>query len=212
MSQIDIKKIITKLNFISINRVSIIKSGKNSKIYKIDVDKKKIILKSYFGKKKLRIRKEFQFYKYLNEVNIRNIVTPITFDFSNNIAVLPFIRGNKIKKINNKHIIQFANFINKINQKNIYSKKLGLAVEGVKNRKDYIKICQNRINQLTLVNKKSAIKKEFHLFLKKKIIPKFKILKDKIDYKKIFYYSKYKLYKKDMIVSPSDFGFHNAIE
>ena len=210
MSQIDIKKIITKLNFISINRVSIIKSGKNSKIYKINVDKKKIILKAYFGKK--RIRKEFQFYKYLNEVNIRNIVMPITFDFSNNIAVLPFISGNKIKKINNKHIIQFANFINKINQKNIYSKKLGLAVEGIKNRKDYIKICQNRINQLTLVNKKSAIKKEFHLFLKEKIIPKFKILKDKIDYKKIFYYSKYKLYKKDMIVSPSDFGFHNAIE
>ena len=57
MSQIDIKKIITKLNFISINRVSIIKSGKNSKIYKIDVDKKKNNIKIILWKKKTKNKK-----------------------------------------------------------------------------------------------------------------------------------------------------------
>ena len=215
MSQInieEIKKFINKLNFIIINQIKTVKSGKNSKIYKINTDKKKIILKSYYGEKKLRIRKEFQFYKYLNQTNIDNVVTPIAFDFKNNLVALPYIVGNKIYKVQNKHIIQLSNFINKINRKNIYSRKIGLAVEGINNRKNHITICQNRINKLKLVDKKSVIKKELYLFLREKIIPTFKILKNKINDKKILYQSKYKLYKKDMIISPSDFGFHNVIE
>jgi hypothetical protein len=208
----EIKKFINKLNFITINQIKTVRSGKNSKIYKINTDKKKIILKSYYGKKNLRIKKEFQFYKYLNQTNINNVVTPIAFDFKNNFAALPYIVGNKIHKVKNKHIVQFSNFINKINQKNIHSKKIGLAVEGIDNRKKYITICQNRINKLKLVDKKSAIKRELYLFLNEKIIPTFKILKNKINDKRIFYQVKYKLYKKDMIISPSDFGFHNAIE
>ena len=215
MSQInteEIKKFINKLNFIIINQIKTVKSGKNSKIYKINTDKKKIILKSYYGKKNLRIRKEFQFYKYLNQTNIDNVVTPIAFDFKNNLVALPYIVGNKIHKVQNKHIIQLSNFINKINRKNIYSRKIGLAVEGINNRKNHITICQNRINKLKLVDKKSAIKKELYLFLREKIIPTFKILKNKINDKKILYQSKYKLYKKDMIISPSDFGFHNVVE
>jgi hypothetical protein len=215
MSQInteEIKKFINKLNFIIINQIKTVKSGKNSKIYKINTDKKKIILKSYYGKKNLRIRKEFQFYKYLNQTNIDNVVTPIAFDFKNNLVALPYIVGNKIHKVQNKHIIQLSNFINKINQKNIYSRKIGLAVEGINNRKNHITICQNRINKLKLVDKKSAIKKKLYFFLREKIIPTFKILKNKINDKKILCQSKYKLYKKDMIISPSDFGFHNVIE
>ena len=140
------------------------------------------------------------------------MVTPIAFDFKNNLVALPYIVGNKIHKVQNKHIIQLSNFINKINRKNIYSRKIGLAVEGINNRKNHITICQNRINKLKLVDKKSAIKKELYLFLREKIIPTFKILKNKINDKKILYQSKYKLYKKDMIISPSDFGFHNVVE
>jgi len=215
MSQLnteEIKKIIYKLNFLTIDQIKIIKSGKNSKIYKINTDKKKIILKFYYGKNTLRIRKEFQFYRYLNQKNIKNVVTPIAFDFKNNCAALPYIDGSKIHKVQNKDIIQFSNFITKINQKNIHSKKIGLAVEGINKRENHIKICQNRINKLKRVDQKSSIKRELYLFLNKKIIPTFKNVKKKINDKKIFYQPKYKLYKKDMIISPSDFGFHNAIK
>ena len=52
-----IKKFINKLNCIVINQISTVKSGKNSKIYKINTDKKKIILKSYYGKKKNKNKK-----------------------------------------------------------------------------------------------------------------------------------------------------------
>ena len=215
MNSINIKKVKkfgNKLNCFAINKISVVKSGKNSKIYKISTDKKKIILKSYYGKKKIRIKKEFQFYKYLNQINIKNVVTPIAFDFKNNFLALPYIVGKKIHNIQNKHIIQFSNFINKINQKNIHSKIIGLAIEGINDRKNHIIICENRINKLKLVKKGGLVQKEFHLFLNKKIIPTFKALKDKINSKKIFYQTKYKLYKKDMIISPSDLGFHNAIE
>ena len=187
MSQInieEIKKFIHKLNFLAIDQIKIIKSGKNSKIYKINTDKKKIILKFYYGKKTLRIKKEFQFYRYLNQINIKNVVTPIAFDFKSNCVALPYIDGNKIHKVQNKHIIQFSNFITKINQKNIHSKKIGLAVEGINKRENHVKICQNRINKLKRIDKKSAIKRELYLFLNEKIIPTFKNLKKKLMIKK----------------------------
>tara|TARA_B100001057_G_scaffold501283_1_gene623178 strand:- start:21194 stop:22183 length:990 start_codon:yes stop_codon:yes gene_type:complete len=207
-----IKKFIKRFNFSDIKKIRTIRSGKNSKVYKINIDKKIIVLKSYYGDKKQRIKKEFQFYKYLNQLKIKNVVTPLFFDFKNNFVILPYITGNKIQKINDKHITQFSNFINKINQKKVGSKKIKLAVEGINNRKDYITICNNRIKKLKTVNKKSLINRKFHSFLNKKIIPKFETIKNELNKKKIFHDISHKLNKKDMIISPSDFGFHNAIE
>tara|TARA_A100001015_G_scaffold283331_1_gene348544 strand:- start:2483 stop:3469 length:987 start_codon:yes stop_codon:yes gene_type:complete len=206
-----IKKYLKKINLNNISRISIIKSGKNNKIYKINVDKKIVILKSYFGEKKLRIKKELQFYRYLNQQKIKNVVTPIAFELNKNFLILPYIDGNKIRKIEDKHIIKISNFINKINKKKNF-KKLDLAVEGIKNRKKYISICYNRIKKLKLVSKRSVINKKLQYFLNQEIIPTFKILKKKLNEKNILDKVDYKLYKKDMIISPSDFGFHNVIE
>lgn len=206
-----IKKFFNRLNLNNIGRITTIKSGKNNKIYKINVDKKIVILKSYFGEKKLRIKKELQFYRYLNQQKIENVVTPIAFELNKNFLILPYIDGNKIHKVEDEHIIKISNFINKINKKKNF-KKLNLAVEGIKNRKKYISICHNRIKKLKLVGKRGVINKKLQYFLNKEIIPTFKILKKRLNEKKILDKFDYKLYKKDMIISPSDFGFHNVIE
>ena len=214
MIEIEKKRLINfffKLNYGKLNQIEIIKGGKNSKVYKIISKKKNIIIKQYYGKNCKRIKHEYNFYNYLKDKNIKNIPSPLAYDFKNNLAAFSFLEGKKIKKIKKKHIIQLTNFISSINKKkNLH--KIALATEGIKNRENFIRICKKRIEKLKLVDNKSLINKKLHIFLKRKIIPKFKLLNKDIINNDIINNPKFKLTKKDMIISPSDVGFHNIIE
>ena len=101
--------------------------------------------------------------------------------------------------------------MNQINQKK-GSTKLPLAVDGIKNRKDHIKLCEEKIKQMKRVKPDSLIKKDFSFFLKDKIIPKFIEVKENFIKNDVFTLHKTKLSQNDMVVSPSDFGFHNIIK
>ena len=145
------------------------------------------------------------------EIKTNKVVRPIGFSINLNIALYPFIDGGKIKKISKNHIRELFNFLNQINQKK-GSIKLPLAVDGIKNRKDHIKLCEEKIKQMKRVKPDSLIKKDFSFFLKDKIIPKFIEVKENFIKNDVFTLHKTKLSQNDMVVSPSDFGFHNIIK
>jgi thiamine kinase-like enzyme len=187
-----------------------IKEGINSKVYKIKVDKDNLVVKVYNKKNKFRIKREKIFYDYLRSIKNNNIIKPIGFNIKFNLAIYPFIKGKKIKKITNNHIKELLNFLKQINKKK--SIKLPLAVDGIKNRDNHIKLCELKIDQMKKIKIDSLIKKQFMFFLKKKIIPKFDKIKMNYYKQKTFNLKKNNLLKNDMIVSPSDFGFHNIIQ
>lgn len=208
-----IKKIIFDIGYnkvCNMKNINEIKAGRNSKIYKVDLNKKSIILKFYLGKGTQRIRRERQFYKYLNKINNKNTIKPISFNLKNNFAVYPYLEGKKIKKISTAHILKACNFIKKINNRG--PSKLFIAVDGIKNRKDHLKLVEKKINLMKLIKKNSLIKKDCFLFLKYKIIPKYNDIKKNLIKSNILKSSKFKLLRDQMIISPSDFGFHNIIE
>lgn len=187
-----------------------IKEGINSKVYKIKANKDNLVVKVYNKKNKFRIKREKIFYDYLRSIKNNNIIKPIGFNIKFNLAIYPFIKGKKIKKITNNHIKELLNFLKQINKKK--SIKLPLAVDGIKNRDNHIKLCELKIDQMKKIKIDSLIKKQFMFFLKKKIIPKFDKIKMNYYKQKTFNLKKNNLLKNDMIVSPSDFGFHNIIQ
>ncbi|MDA8992609.1 hypothetical protein N9F75_02120, partial [Candidatus Pelagibacter ubique] len=128
-----------ELGYNKIKSFKQIKGGINSQVYKLKVDKISLVLKLYSDKNKLRIKREKKFYNYLNKIHNNNVLKPIGFNISLNIALFPFINGNKIKKINNKHMKKILLFLDQINKKK--SIKLPLAVDGIKDRKNHIKLC-----------------------------------------------------------------------
>ena len=69
-----------------------------------------MVVKVYNKKNKLRIKREKIFYNYLRSIQNNNIIEPIGFDIKFNLAVYPFIKGKKIKKIKNNHIKELLNF------------------------------------------------------------------------------------------------------
>ena len=188
-----------------------IKDGRNSHVYKLKVDQYNFVLKVYGDKKKLRIKREKIFYEYLNKIEKNNTVNPLSFNVGLNMALYPYINGTKIKKIRNNYIKKVVNFINQINKKKNFI-NLPYAIDGIKNRKNHIKLCQYKINQMKKVKLKNETMKDFSFFLNNKILPKFLEIKKSFQNKNLYNSYITKLPKNEMIVSPSDFGFHNIIK
>lgn len=213
MNKIILKKAkayLRKMGFNIISNLKEIKEGRNSNVFRFKANKRDLVLKIYKHRSNLRIKRESLFYKFLNKINSKQVITPINFSIKNNMAVLPYIDGFKIKKIKNTHIKEVSNFVNQINKSKI-SKKLPLAIDGIQDRMYHIKLCEKKINQLKSIKINSVVKKNFSTFLTSKIIPKFVEIKKNFKVIKKHDLPKMKLTKKEMIVSPSDFGFHNII-
>ena len=168
-------------------------------------------MKVYGDKKKLRIKREKIFYEYLKKIEKKNIVNPLGFNIGLNMALYPYVNGHKIKKIRDDYIEELVNFINQINKKKKFI-KLPYAIDAIKDRKNHINLCQHKLNQMKKVKLKSKIMKEFSFFLNNKLFPKFLEIKKSFINKKLYSLYKTKLTKNEMIVSPSDFGFHNILK
>ena len=150
------------------------KDGINSKVFKFVLKNKFFILKVYNNKNSSRIKRELLFYKYLNKIRNSQVIKPINFDVNLNLAIYPFIEGVKIKRVSNTEILQMANFINNINKKNKIN--LPIAVDGIQDRSDHLKLCETKLKELKSIKFKSNIEK-CKYFLNEKLIPKFKDLK-----------------------------------
>ncbi len=198
------------LGYGKIKQFKEIKQGKNSEVYQLKVDKNYLILKVFKDKKRNRVKREKLFYNYLNGIGVESVIKPIGFDINYNFAIYPYIHGKKIKKIKNRYIKEIILFLKKINQKNLTG--FPLAIDGIKEQLDHIKLCETKINNLKKIKIDNLIKKKFIKFLNKQIIPKFEQIKKNFFKNEILRLKKFKLLKKDMIISPSDLGFHNIIQ
>ncbi len=198
------------LGYDKIIKESEIKGGLNSKTYLLDLKKKKLVLKIYGDKSRSKIKREKLFYNYLIKINNPNIINPLFFDVKKNFALFPYIPGKKIKKIEKKHLLELLQFLKSINKKKKLT-NLPLAIDGINDRNQHIKLCEKKINELKKIKVNYCLKKDFTYFLKKKLIPKFTELKERFNNTEFKNLKKLKINKNQLVISPSDLGFHNII-
>ena len=193
------------------------KEGRNNKVFLIKKKKQILIAKKYkksFTTKYSRLVTEKVFLQFLNKKKIKVIPKIIDVDKEKEIIFFNFIKGSSIKKPNKNQLNECLKFLIKINGSTNYKKfKFQLASDACLSIKDHINTCDSRIRKLILKyeKRKNLEHRKVLKFLKKKIIPEFKKLKHEINKN----FSKTQILKKideeDLILSPSDFGFHNII-
>ena len=195
------------------SRKKILKSGRNNKIIKYQVNNNHFIKKKFSGKKINNLKESF-FYDSISEYNFAP--QKIVSNYEGNFSIYNFIKGKKIKKIKLNHIDQCVNFIITIqSKKNNFLKRLKnkyfYAQEKCLNLSDHIASIIKKKNRLKYSIKNSKNIKLTNFFFKK-LDPKLsEIIKDiKKNYSK--YNLDYKVRSNKLILSPSDFGFHNIIE
>lgn len=195
--------------------------GINSTIYKISTDKTtQYIVKKYIqrsGDTRDRLSVEFLGLTFLWNNGIHNIPEPICCSRDHQIGIYRFIPGKKIqeKDISSADIhtaVEFLESIHALVHKKDANKLLD-ASEACFSMQQYAKIIRARLNKLLQLPQKIAMYKEFRQFLKNDLHPFYtdveKFVMRECEKKGID--MKAELDLKNRTLSPSDFGFHNAI-
>ena len=188
------------------------KEGRNNSVYKIANRKKqKFILKIYQKNDLLnykKFNKEISFLKYLEEIGSKNVPRLVYKSEKSLYIIMTFLEGEKIIRPTRQLNNDFLKFIQEINvstyRKN--SKMLELAADACLKPEELIKVIDNRIAALNFPIGFDL--KDLSTFFFRDVINSWKFLKKNINLSDIDLI----IDRSQLIVSPSDVGFHNCLK
>ncbi len=197
-----------------IKKINQLKGRKNSKIYKIEFKNKNYaIVKQYpdrFNDRRLRIEREIEAFKILKKYKFDNVPKVIEYNKDFNLLIMEYINGYTPKKISIEDLNQSIKFVKKIKKIKIEKQNYPFfAEESCENFKNLLNQINYKFNDLVKVSNNSKIlKNHLNNILKKTMNNLFKSSKKLKIYKILFK----KTNNDHLILSPSDFGFHNTIK
>jgi len=188
-------------------KINLLKGGGNNKVFKVNDE---FLLKSYFkheNDKRDRLNSEFSFAKFAWNNDIKTLPKPYACDKINNLGLYEFINGRRLQstEIDECVVQQAIDFYLEINKhKNTpEAKKLPFASEACFSIAEHINCVEKRIKIVKTIENIYALK-----IIENELIPKWLEIKSNIDKNEI---QSTKIDDCNRCLSPSDFGFHNAI-
>ncbi len=185
-------------------RILPLTGGGNNRVFKVEFESQSpVIIKQYFSHPqdpRPRLLSEFSFLRHAKESGIRNIPEPIAFSNELNAAVYSFIPGRAIQPsdISDNLIHAMIDFFLTLNKKREIN--LPFASEACLSISDYLAIVDLRLERLQCCSMEAPLAS----FLNDCLLPKwirYKTALSQVQFNKI----------QDFCISPSDFGFHNAL-
>jgi thiamine kinase-like enzyme len=205
----------------SIEECSLIRlsGGRNNRVYKLVSENKRYLLKSYFkapDDPRDRQGNEFNFLEYCRTINCSQVPMPIHCNRDEHWALYEFIDGEPPLKNaqTDEQVLQAIKFILYCNQPEHrkFADHLANASEACFSLTDHLDMVENRIRRLSLIEADSALNTEVVQWINITISSQWnsltKILKKQIDKNPRINTA---LTQEEKILSPSDFGFHNAL-
>ena len=179
----------------------------NSRIYCVLSDaQKKFAFKVYPRKdldKRNRLATEAQALELLQSNGINNVPKLIAVSPENNCVLLQWIEGTHIQLVKESHILSAVDFIREINRMKFDKTQMPEASEACFSGAEIIRQINGRLERLAPIQNHCLQK-----FVEDKFIPFFREVSDAYVKKSNVHLP---LNKNLHILSPSDFGFHNAL-
>ena len=181
-----------------------IKGGANSEIYKFYYENKPYVLKLYLDDRldgKSRLNAEKNAYIFFNSNHIDNVANLKKCNEEFGFTIIEYIEGRKIENIYPSDITKALEFISNLyHYRNIsLQNTIPYAAQALLSTRALISEVEERRNTLIKESKEleNYLKNDFDLIFKefKNLLPKKEL----------------SVSRELMILSPSDFGFHNAL-
>ncbi len=212
----DIQKISQKLLHKEIINISPLEGGRNNKVYCLQTAGTMYFAKLYYSNPldmRNRLKTEFFALSYLWKKGIHSIPRPIAQDPKKNVAIYEFIQGTKIIKgaATEGDIDAAVLFLTKINSFVGQSAEFQNASDACFCMQDYIDIIHRRLGHLQKIPNTTVLENSLHRFLQDQYV---------IHFNEVLRYVQDELRARGKkmdtpittrILSPSDFGFHNAL-
>lgn len=203
----------------SVLDVDLIASGGNNQTYQVFSEKNSYIVKYYFrhqDDRRDRLSSEFLFLQHCRKAASSWTPTPLAADFDKGFALYEFIEGRKVGEKDLtltvlKQATDFFKTLNKISSRESAG-ALPLASEACFSIKGHLDLVKSRIDKLAeieSVDQESSTAKSLILVIKAEMASVSNFIE--LDTKKRNLDVSAPLAEGNRCLSPSDFGFHNAI-
>ncbi len=192
--------------------------GGNNRIFKIVTAGGNYALKYYFrhkDDKRDRLESEYMFTSFVWNHGIRCLAEPIARDQASSVGIYRFIEGRKYfpGDIGDKEMGQALNFIREINMHKSDAAYLPYAAEACFSIEDHLKLVDYRINRLKAIEVEDDTDNEALRFVNSELANRWFTIRESILSNAALKGTSLteRILPEDLILSPSDFGFHNAI-
>lgn len=190
-----------------------IDDGGNNKAFAVDTKSKKYLAKIYYSHPsdtRNRLNAEYSFLKYARKIGIECVPKPIFSIPQRNLGLYEFVQGRKLtsSELEAQHIDQAAKFVHRLNEKLLEDNVLPTASEGCFSIERHLLITDLRVKKLLSLPISTDIDRQALSFVSE-LDSVWKKLKDVIVATSGSI--SIQLDGADRCISPSDFGFHNAL-
>ena len=203
--------LLKEAGFSGIANIKSLAGGKNNQVFCIEADGKQFLLKSYFwhpADRRERLKSEFLFSSFLWKKGIRNIPCPLAKDSEHQLGLYDFVHGRKFScdDVTESAVQESLNFFLAINhhREDAEAKTLPEASEVCFSLQEHLQLIEHRLDRFKEIKEEKAIDMQARDFVFHKLVPAWeKIRRDILKAGEI--------QSEERCLSPSDFGFHNAL-
>ncbi len=194
-----------------------IRAGRNSRVWRVESTGRIVVGKEYFqgvGDTRDRLGVEFQFLDFLWKNGVRNIPEPLVTIPECNTGIFSHVSGKRVEQASPEAVEQTAFFIQDIQDctTSPEARALPLASEACLCLEDHASHAARRLELLAALESGGEDHECCIAFVKETLQPVF--TKARKFFEKRFDAAERSkpLALDEMILSPSDFGFHNALQ
>ncbi|MDB5988745.1 MAG: hypothetical protein JWQ10_148 [Herbaspirillum sp.] len=199
------------LDFASIS-LAAIEGGGNNRVFAVDTDAGKYVAKAYFNDAadtRDRLGAEYAFLSYAADLGLTIVPKPIACSVEQHIGVYEFIGGSKLAaaQLNRGHVLAAARFIADLNTGARHEMPLSLpsASEACFSIAQHLGSVDRRIEKLQMVTGEDELTRQAQALVEA-ISTVWRRQRERIAATTMP-----ALDAEDRCISPSDFGFHNAL-
>ncbi len=200
--------------------IDLLKGGKNNRVYRVSSGDKKALLKSYFqhpGDPRDRLNTEFEFSSFAWSSGLRCIPRPIAKDSESGLALYEFVDGERLdaNELTTEAVQAAIDFFKELNRHRTKAEaaEVRTASEACFSLACHIQLVDNRVSRLLAAIEQMSLNPSAEEFIRFKLLKAWTLVSANasklIDQLGLLYTAEIEPEKRRL--SPSDFGFHNAL-
>jgi thiamine kinase-like enzyme len=194
--------------------------GANNRVFRIDVTGSQICLKAYFqhpDDPRDRLGAEFSFARFAWDKGVHALPKPLACDQRNRLALYEFISGHQLQpgEVTQDMVQQALGFYRDLNRHKDEpeAETLPKASESCFSITNHLQRVSNRVDRLLAVKDLSPINHEAIEFIRNDLSEVWRDVVKSVQWeaRQLHLPIEKEIPRSDWCLSPSDFGFHNAI-
>ncbi len=195
-----------------------VKGGRNNRAFRVTGPDCSWLLKQYFQdhqSQRDRCASEWDWSQFCWQRGVTWGPQPLIRDEKNLATLFEFIEGRHLRKgeVSDDHVEQAAQFVAEVNRHRGHplARNLSDAAEACFSIKDHVNCVDRRINRLSSLPVTDPIDAQLQEWLRSSLIPAWGLIAEKLRSSVEPDQYENSILQSEHCLSPSDFGFHNAL-